>query len=328
MSDHPARVYIDLTNACMLRCRHCCTDSGAAGNDELSGAELADLIHQVRDLGSEYLVLSGGEPMLRPELPQLLELARRVGLKTTLLTSGMLIDTEWAHRFASLGIRVKLSLDGARAATHDWLRGAGNFERVLAAMELLRGARCEDRCVHFTVHRRNAAELDELPALLLEHDIPNLVIGVVKPSGRARWDSELLIDPLMMKFVRQKIARIGGVSGITLLQFKGRGCDGFGCPAVCDKFGITATGWSTTCAFFGEEELGGNIREHSLAELWQANLAAADRFTPNERCAACAALERSGGGCRARALYWTGDLNGPDPECCARNSIDLPSVIR
>jgi radical SAM protein with 4Fe4S-binding SPASM domain len=264
--------------------------------------------------------------MLRPELPGLLELARTLGLKTTLLTSGMLIDRAWARLFARLGVRVKLSLDGARAATHDWLRGAGNFERVLAAMELLRGAECEDRCVHFTVHRRNAAELDELPALLLEHDIRNLVIGVLKPSGRAKHDRELLIDPGMMLFIRRKIARIGAVRGINLLQFKGKSCEGFGCPAVCDKFGITANGRSTTCAFFGEEDPGGSIREHSLAELWEMNLGSAVRFVPNAHCAACPALETTGGGCRARALYWTGDLNGPDPECCARNCRDWAAL--
>jgi radical SAM protein with 4Fe4S-binding SPASM domain len=216
-----------------------------------------------------------------------------------------------------LGVRVKISLDGATAETHDALRGSGTFARTCEVLGMLAGVGARDLTIHYTVHRKNFAELELLPDLLEELGVTNVVIGTIKPSGRALCNEELLIPPRMVPFVQQKIRAIKKRANIDFLQYQDRGWDGFGCPATCNKLGITATGRLTTCAFFGQELLGESIRDHSLQELWRRHLQRGEIFVANEQCASCSGLAQCGGGCRARALYYRGDINAVDPYCCA-----------
>jgi radical SAM protein with 4Fe4S-binding SPASM domain len=153
--------------------------------------------------------------------------------------------------------------------------------------------------------------------LLASIKVRNLVIGVIKPSGRAAANQSLLITPPMVPYVRRKMETVAASEAIIFENFTDRGWQGFGCPATCNKLGITATGRLTTCVFFGGELLEGSIREHSLASLWREHLARADMFVANQQCARCPNLSASGGGCRARALYYNGDVNSTDPYCCA-----------
>jgi radical SAM protein with 4Fe4S-binding SPASM domain len=198
---------------------------------------------------------------------------------------------------------VKISLDGVTPETHDFLRGRGTFDKTLEVLSLLRSAGAEGLVVHYTVQRKNCVELLKLPGLLATLGVRNVVVGIIKPSGRAKVNDALLIPPSMIPYIRQKIDALADY--------------GFGCPATCNKFGITATGRVTTCAFFGQELLGGSIREYPLATLWERHITGNDIFVANEQCAHCPSLPNTGGGCRARSLYYHQDLNGVDPYCCA-----------
>jgi len=313
----PSRVYLDVTNRCQLNCRHCCSASGRALSDELSADELLDVVRQVRAMEVKNLVLSGGEPLMRQELPRVLRLAVSENLNVTILTNGLLIDDECAKRLVNWGVRVKISLDGAGAETHDYLRGPGAFERTCLALRRLVAAGATDLAVHFTVHRKNIAELDALPPLLASLGVRNVVVGTIKPSGRARLNEALLIPPTMVPYVQQRVSALKRREELCVQHLSDKGWDGFGCPAVCNKLGITANGRLTTCAFFGQEMLGECIRDYSLVELWRRHLSRSSMFSGNDTCRACPQLSRCGGGCRARALYYHGDINATDPYCCA-----------
>jgi radical SAM protein with 4Fe4S-binding SPASM domain len=319
----PARVYLDVTDACQLRCRHCCTSSGAPRADELTFPEILRVIDQVAAMGVGSLVVSGGEPMLRPELPQVLAHARDRGLAVTLLTNGLMVDRSAARMLSGMKTRVKISLDGATRETHEALRGAGTYHPALEALSNLRAAGAEGLAVHFTVHRRNASELLRLPALMSSIGVRNLVVGVMKPAGRARENADLLVPPSMVPYIRMQIETLGRNPGLALLKFTDHCTGAFGCPATCSKFGVTASGRVTTCAFFGNELLGENVRDFPLGTLWERQAARASVFVAGERCAACPDMPATGGGCRARALYYHGDLNAPDPYCCAKREHGL-----
>ncbi len=269
------------------------------------------------------VVFSGGEPLVRRDIIDILEYARKKGLGVTLLTNGILIDRSSAVFFASMNIRVKISIDGVTAGTHDFLRGSGSFSGALQALAFLKEAGAENRSVHFTVHRKNLAELHELAVFLPSRGIRNVVVGTIKPSGRALANRELLIPPVMVPYVRKKVHDLEQCRSITLQSFSEKDWEGFGCPAVCNKFGITARGRATTCVFFGEELLGGSIRKHSLRELWEHYRAQGCMFTANSHCRECPALPLSGGGCRARAWYYLGSWNAEDPYCCALHDRTL-----
>jgi len=317
MQTIPSRIYVDVTNACPLQCLHCCSASGESYPDELTFAEIAGIIEQTSEMSIRNIVFSGGEPMLRRDLFDILEYARSEGLSITLLTNGMLIDSNAAATFAEMGIRVKLSIDGVTDVSHDFLRGDGSFERTVEALMLLRSARVENRSVHFTAHRMNFDDLMQLPEFLPSVGIRNLVVGTIKPSGRAREHEPLLIPASLYPYFKQRVSELSRSGSINIQAHTERGWEGFGCPASCNKFGITAYGRATTCVFFEDQHLGGSIREHSLRELWEQYRAQDSIFIPSDACRDCPALPASGGGCRIRALHHYGDINERDPYCCA-----------
>jgi AdoMet-dependent heme synthase len=313
----PSRIYVDVTNACPLRCLHCCSLSGDSYENELTLVEIKDIIDQTREMSVKSLVISGGEPMLRSDLFDILEYGRAKGLGITLLTSGILIDRIAADAFARLGIRVKISVDGVSAKTHDYLRGRGSFDKMVRALTFIKEAGVENRSVHFTIHARNAGEILGLAEFLPDSGIRNVVMGTIKPSGRAKDHAGLLIPPVMYPYIKQKINELSRIGTVTIQSFVERDWEGFGCPATCNKFGLTATGRATTCVFFESEFLGGSIRQSTLRELWEEYRARDSMFVPNSQCRECPGLPASGGGCRARALYFHGSINERDPYCCA-----------
>jgi radical SAM protein with 4Fe4S-binding SPASM domain len=313
----PSRIYVDVTNACPLRCLHCCSRSGDSYENELTLAEIKDIIDQVQEMSVHSLVLSGGEPMLRADLFDMLEHARTRGLGVTLLTSGIMIDRWTARALGDLHIRVKISLDGVRAETHDFLRGRGSFEKALQALTLLREEGVKERSIHFTTHTKNMDELPALADFLPAAGIQNLVVGTIKPSGRAKEHESLLLPPALYPYFKQKVSELAQRGTVVIQSFVDRDWEGFGCPATCNKFGLTASGTATTCVFFGNELQGGNIREFSLRELWEQYRAGTALFAANSHCRECPVLPVMGGGCRARAMHYCGDRNGRDPYCCA-----------
>ncbi len=283
----------------------------------MSDKEIFSLIEQASDMGITKLVFSGGEPLIRPGIRGFLKYTVEKDLKVTLLTNGLLIDDATAYFLKDLGVRVKISLDGTSAVTHDYLRGKGSYLKTLEVLRKLSLMGLPDLTVHYTVNRLNLAELADLPALLTELGVPNMVIGTIKPSGRARINKELLIPPSMVAYVNQKASAIVNTGNIPVVQFTDRGWGEFGCPAVCNKMGITAGGRFGTCVFFSGDMLKGSIRESSLIELWESYINGPPDFTINEICSTCSDLERCAGGCRARAIYYQGDKNAPDPYACA-----------
>jgi radical SAM protein with 4Fe4S-binding SPASM domain len=313
-SHPPTRVYVDLTNACPMRCRHCYNSSGVATDDELSDDEVRALIDQVKDIGASSLIFSGGEPMARSGFMQLTSYACMRGLAVTIMTTGSQVTPESARALAQLRVRIKISLDGVTSATHDALRGQGAFAAALRGIRLLQSAGNKDLVVHYTVHQRNLQELSSLPLLLAELGLRNTVVGLVKPVGRARGDSSLLIPLSMVGKASDEITNLSRSQAVSLQNYPSGARSTFGCPN--DRLSVTADGWVTPCAFLGQEFREGNLRQHPLDVIWRRHLANGHAFAINERCAQCPNFALAGGGCRARALYYTGDINAPDPYCC------------
>ncbi|NLT54767.1 MAG: TIGR04053 family radical SAM/SPASM domain-containing protein [Actinomycetales bacterium] len=166
-------VFWETTRACGLACRHCrasATPSALPG--ELTTAQGLALIEEVASFGkpSPVLVLTGGDCLLRPDLFELVERARSLGIPTALSPSVTPLLTPAAiERIAASGVRaVSISLDGATAATHDGVRGvAGHFEDTLQAIRRFVEAGLTVQ-INTTVMRVNVEELPDVAAILAE----------------------------------------------------------------------------------------------------------------------------------------------------------------
>ena len=175
----------NITRTCNLRCVHCYADSHAeryAG--ELSWEQCCAVIDDLADYKVNALLLSGGEPLLHPQLPQILQRATDKGLKVTISTNGTRITPEYASMFKDLGVAyVGISLDGI-GAVHDQFRGVkGAFDGAIRGFKL-----CEEvgqkTGLRLTLTRNNVQSMEQILNFIEQEGIQRVCFYHLVPTGR------------------------------------------------------------------------------------------------------------------------------------------------
>lgn len=326
----PYRIYLDITNNCPHSCLHCYANSGKALEKELSLDELKDLVRQMIDLGVYNLIISGGEPLTRPDIFEFLYFCRENKLKTILLTSGILLNKRNTMVLKNLGIELRLSLDGISEKTHDFVRGKGSFQTVTKILDMLK-KELDNISIHFTINRINVAELLNLPYFLNQLKIRDIVLSTIKPSGRVLEHPELLIEPSLTSLIKQRINVISKSKNIKIRTYPEKNWQGLSCPAAFAKCGITSDGRITPCVFLGKDFLGDSLRNYPLRYLWHNDktLNKLRNLAVNDSCKNCLRLSINNGGCRARAMYFNGHIEEVDPYCCEikKQSLAIEELI-
>ena len=137
----PLRVMFELTYRCNFRCIHCYMAPGKK-KKELSTAEVFSVLDQLRDLGCFQVGFTGGEPFMRSDIFEILDHAKKCGLRISLLTNGLMIDASAAKRLAALGSalnRIDISVLGATPETFEMITGKpGSFRKVMQAIRFLK----------------------------------------------------------------------------------------------------------------------------------------------------------------------------------------------
>lgn len=299
-------VNAQLTLACNLRCQQCSAWK-VRRRPELSTAQWKAIIADVRAyLGPFYLRFYGGEPLLRRDLTELMQFAVERDICPLLTTNGTLLDRSLADELVRLKLGlVNISLDGARPATHDALRGRdGTFERAMGAIELLRGRLPLQ--VNTTVMEPNLDELLELARLADRLGVQIYFQGLLNFEGRESGDEFRFQhahhplfprDPRRVDAVLDELERFGRrsrciVNSAEQLQRMRRyyshspQLSDEPCGAVrYNHLVIKARGELQICSFFGTL---GNLTERSLGEIWRCPRTAATvramRRCPERAC--------------------------------------------
>lgn len=178
-------VFWETTKACNLSCRHCrAVPQTALGPDELDTARAFALIDQIAEVSQPVLVMSGGEPLYRPDVFDIGAYGVSRGFRMALATNGTLIDPAIARRVADAGFsRVAISLDGAAADTHDRFRGLpGSHERALRGIRLLREHGVSVQ-INSTIAKHNVSEVPALLDLALSLEADALHLFMLVPVG-------------------------------------------------------------------------------------------------------------------------------------------------
>ncbi len=196
----------NLVRRCNLRCVHCYSDSKNEDYPgELTHEEGRRLIEDLAAFQVPTLLFSGGEPLMRPDLFELAEYARALGLRTVLSTNGTLITQEMAEAIKSVGFSyVGVSIDGI-GERHDRIRGRkGAFEEAVAGIRNCRmlGIRVGLR---FTVHKLNVDQLPQIFKLLEDEDIPRLCVYHLAYAGRGDRMQRTDLEPPETRLVVDKI---------------------------------------------------------------------------------------------------------------------------
>jgi len=338
----PRLVFWETTVACNLECSHCrrLEIGHELSKLDLTTAEGKRLIDQLAECGRPLLILSGGEPLIRPDLFELADYARQKQLACALATNGTLVDQALAEKIAATGIRrVSVSLDGADAQTHDQFRRIpGSFERSLRGIAHARAAGLPVQ-INMTLARHNAHQLEALFDLAERVGAMALHVFALVPVGcgveiadeemlspeqtervlnrfyelarQSRLETRATCAPQYSRIVRQRRvaerAQGGPAAGG---PDPGRGC--LAGSAVCF---ISHDGKVFPCGYLPVEA--GDIRREAFAAIWLHSPVFARLRRPELLAGKCGICEfvHVCMGCRARAYGQTGDYMNEEPSC-------------
>ena len=172
-----------------------------------------DFLKAVEPLAQRYprntviVAITGGEPLLRPDLAECGKALREKGLRWGIVTNGMLYDEAMHAKLIAAGLSsITVSLDGLEA-THNWLRNhPESFQRALRALRLIARTPGLSYDVVTCVHQRNLPELPQLKELLIENGIKNWRLFTISPIGRAAHNDELQLSRAQVEEVMRFIA--------------------------------------------------------------------------------------------------------------------------
>jgi radical SAM protein with 4Fe4S-binding SPASM domain len=281
------------TYRCNLRCRHCYLEKKSRDMD-YGVFEL--LLDEFNSAGGLKVMLSGGEPLLHPEIDRMIALTNQYDFRKVLITNGTLINEKNCNIEVD---EVQISIDGLES--HDLIRSEGSFEKAIKAVELLRGSGV-DVSIATMVHSLNADEFEKMEKIFKELGVKSWMVDYPSVEGEMKSNTHLLLPP-------EKAARIMRNYGFFDSGHRSHG--DYACGAhMCSS---DPDGNISRCGFF---EPVGNIRE-GLDECWKRlNLTHLWKLEEIEGCRDCEIKESCKGGCRFRAANFN-SLNAPDPVMCA-----------
>ncbi len=159
----PALISWNLTRACNLRCPHCYMEGGQKAENELTTQECLGLIDEMKALGTEMLILTGGEPLLRKDIFEIARYASSRGIWVVMGTNGVLLDQRVAEKMIECGVQgVAISIDSIDPEKHDRFRAGPNaWKHSVRALEICR-ANGLQVLVQTTVMEMNRAEFPQM----------------------------------------------------------------------------------------------------------------------------------------------------------------------
>ncbi|MEK6285793.1 MAG: PqqD family peptide modification chaperone [Acidobacteriota bacterium] len=331
----PQEVWLNITNACNLRCVHCFRESGKRFADEMSTEEIARVISSIKALKVGYVVISGGEPFLRPDIFEILEELKRNEITVLLITNGTLINEAEAKRLGEIRPWIiQVSLDGSTAEIHDRIRGAGTFDKTIAAIRLLVAENLDVR-MYPTIHRWNIRDLINIKKLArsLRPNFDHFAFAQYHPTGRGKdYQDELDIpdeefEQILGELLGEEVKNYNLASDEaedltsylpTRTPYGARKTNcglGYGVMSVDPDGKVYPCQW----LHFPEFMLG-DLHEKSLEDLYFSSPVVqrcrSIRVDHDIKgCVECEFKYFCGGGCRAKALTYSGDIRGKDPSC-------------
>jgi len=332
-------LYFYLTEGCNLACRHCWMGPrfDATGNhySTLPVELFETAIREAKPLGLSCVKLTGGEPLLHPHFTRLLEILRREKLKLTIETNGLLCTPEIAAEIAKSPNRfVSVSIDGADAATHEWVRGVlGSFEAARRAVRNLVAAGIRPQVI-FTVMRGNAGQVDAIVGMAEELGAHSIKFNMVQPTARGEKlheNQETLNIADLIKLGRHVEEELAPKAKLKVLidyprAFRAlhgivRG-DGCGACGIFGILGVIASGHYALCGI-GEQVpdlVFGAVGKARLEEVWRENaiLKALREGLPERLegvCGRCLMKRGCLGQCVAQNYYRKRSLFAPNWFC-------------
>ena len=353
----------NLVRRCNLTCKHCYSISADTDfPNELTTEQVYGVMDDLKGFGVPVLILSGGEPLLRPDIYDIAHRAKAMGFYTALSTNGTLIDEGNIDKIAGVGFDyLGISIDGI-AETHDrFRRKAGAFDASMHGLRL-----CRDRHIkvglRFTMTQDNASELPQLLDLMQREQVHKFYFSHLNYAGRGnknrkddvflnttRWAMDLLFDAALSDARAGRptefVTGNNDADGVYLLHWVAKHF-----PERFDHIRKRLVQWGGNSSGINISNIDnqgfvhpdtmwwhynlGNVKDRPFSEIWTDTsdpLMAGLKSLPRQvhgRCGACAHFDICGGNTRVRAQQLTGDPWAEDPACYLTDEeIGLTSTV-
>jgi len=340
----------NLVRRCNLTCKHCYSISADKDfPNELSTDQVFEVMQDLKRFKVPVLILSGGEPQLRPDIFDIAHRAKAMGFYTALSTNGTLIDESNIDSIAAVGFDyLGISIDGIQQ-THDrFRRMEGAFDASIQGLRL-----CRDRNIkvglRFTMTRDNADELPQLLDLMDREAVDKFYFSHLNYAGRGnknrgddvflqttRWAMDLLFEPALADARAGRSTEFvtgnNDADGVYLLHWATKNF-----PDQASRLRAKLVQWGGNSSGVNISNIDnqgyvhpdtmwwnynlGNVKERPFSEIWQdlsdpimAGLKAHPRSVGG-RCGECRHFDICGGNTRVRAMQLTGDAWSEDPAC-------------
>ncbi len=337
----PRLIAWEVTRSCLLNCIHCRAAARYGPYEgELTTDECRRFLDDVKSFSDPIMILTGGEPMMRPDIYDIAAYGSNLGLRMVMAPCGLLVTEELAKKIKDSGImRVSLSLDGLTAESHNAFRRVeGAFEGVMQAIENFRKAGVEFQ-INTTVTTHNVKDLPQLLDLVIKLGAVAYHPFLLVPTGRGKALADLEVSPADYEKtltwfyeMRDKVPiqfkptcaphyyrifREGEQRKGRTVTPESHGLDAMtkGCMGGQSFAFVSHVGKVQICGFLEEEA--GDIRQEPFSKIWTTSrlfqeMRDIDHY--HGKCGVCE-YRRICGGCRARAFAVSGDYLAAEPFC-------------
>ncbi|MGV8058125.1 MAG: heme b synthase [Smithellaceae bacterium] len=331
----------EVTRSCNLNCVHCRAAAKCGPYPgELSSGKCLALIDEIAAVSSPVIILTGGEPLLRPDIFEIAAYGTQKGLRMVMATNGTLVDEPTARKMIESGIRrVSVSIDGKDMQSHDAFRGEpGAFDGAMQGIKAMKSAGMEFQ-INTTITTANLHQIKDIHDLVLKSGAAAHHIFLLVPTGRGKdlasqaitaadyeetllwFHQESLTCAIQLKATCAphyfRIMHQNKIKGARPAKKEGGHFHEFtrGCLGGISFCFISHTGQVQPCGYL---ELDcGNVKKQGFAEIWETsevfrNLRNFSKY--GGKCGGCEFIKVCGG-CRARAYEATGDYLAEEPLC-------------
>ncbi len=328
MIPNPLAIIAEVTHRCPLHCVYCSNPLElAAVSSELSTNEWVDVFQQAGKLGMLHAHFTGGEPLARPDLTDLIAGARTAGLYTNLITSGVGLGEARLQALVDAGLdHIQISFQDSRENAANWIAGAKAHAHKIELSRLIRRHKIAFT-VNLVIHRQNIDHLEEMISFIEQLAPERMEIAHTQYYGWALRNRAALLPTraqlekavATVAAAEERMAgriRIDSVVPDYYARFPKACMGGWGRRLML----INPTGKVLPChaAEIIPDLTFENVRERSLESIWQQSRSfqrfRGEEWMP-EPCRSCDRRAEDFGGCRCQALLLAGDVNATDPAC-------------
>ena len=323
--NNPYMIDWAITNRCNLDCLHC---RGMA-NKELDEIKIYKTANEIVSLKPQWIIIEGGEPLLRKELFDVLEIISKNNIKIYLISNGMLLNEKYADKLATLGVKTMISIDGADKQSYEMIRKGANFKKLKESVNIANQYDILDSCP-ITIGKHNYKQIDKLFQFVTEIGYKKITFIGIKPcedydffisviKNQKHYGIDVYVDePFFKPFLKENNISFNhnGQNGITVSDVS---------HCIFGEYMFIETNGDVKPCTFAPIAID-NVNDHTLNDIWEKmqNSSLIKKIKDlNYREAPCSDCEHLSDcdGCRSRTYALNNNWFAADQYCPLNNLV-------